>query len=91
MNTDRERKSKAKHSAAKPQPMLASAAEADFKKHRYGRAEARPSEGNRNFARGATNFMPSSTENTEGTEDTEKAGAKRATAKRGILPHAVLF
>jgi hypothetical protein len=69
----------AKHSAAGPQPILgglqvepapdtASAAKADFKKVRCGRAEARPSATSRDSARRATKSRISRTENAEKRE-----------------------
>ncbi len=48
--------------SAQPQPKLASAAKADFIKASLRPGEARPSEGSRKSAHGATNLTASSTE-----------------------------
>jgi len=58
------------HSAAKPQPNSTSAAKADFRTDRYGRAEARPSKTSQNSSRDAKNLRIS------GTEGAEKGGGQ---------------
>jgi hypothetical protein len=56
----------AAYSSAKAQPKSASAAKAEFKEPRFGRAEARPSKMNRRYLRGWPNLGHSTTETSHG-------------------------